>query len=61
MQQLYLDNAATTKLNKKVENKIKKFLSKEYGNPSSIHNLGEKALKAINSSRKILSRHKQKK
>lgn len=47
----YLDNAATTKL----DPKIKKFLSKDYANPSSSHSLGKQARKALENSRKIIA------
>jgi cysteine desulfurase len=37
----YLDNAATTPLDTRVLNKMKPYFSLEYGNPSSIHQLGQ--------------------
>ncbi|MBS3071885.1 cysteine desulfurase [Candidatus Pacearchaeota archaeon] len=47
----YLDNAASTKVSKKVVAEIEKFYTEDYGNPGSIHKLGEKAAKAINEAR----------
>jgi len=39
---IYLDNAATTPLDARVLAKMKPYLSKEYGNASSIHYMGQK-------------------
>lgn len=40
---VYLDNAATTRLDPRVLAKIKPFLADNYGNASSIHSLGQEA------------------
>ncbi|MFA6513997.1 MAG: cysteine desulfurase family protein [Patescibacteria group bacterium] len=39
--QVYLDNAATTKLDSRVLKKMEPYFTKEYGNASSIHALGQ--------------------
>ena len=48
---IYLDNAATTPLYKEVAKEMEKFFFKEYGNPSSMHEMGEEARKAIDDAR----------
>jgi cysteine desulfurase len=49
---VYLDNAATTKPKKEVVEAITKSLVENYGNASSIHDLGDKARKVLNEFRK---------
>ncbi len=48
---IYLDYAATTPVSKEVFDFMKKYFIKDYGNPSSLHLLGQKALKAVDFSR----------
>lgn len=48
---IYLDNAATTPLSKNVKDYIISILD-EYGNPSSLHSIGEKAKQIIDNARK---------
>lgn len=48
---IYLDNAASTPLDPRVEKEIAKNY-KIFGNPSSVHSSGEKAKKALEDSRK---------
>jgi len=52
---IYLDNAASTKINKVVLEEMMPFLKEEYGNPSSIHRYGRRAHKAIEQSRKQIA------
>ncbi len=54
--EIYLDNAATTPVYKEVVNEMNKFLSEEYGNPSSVHTLGHEAMKSMNSARARFAR-----
>jgi cysteine desulfurase len=50
-QRIYLDYAATTPVDRKVLNAMLPYFHKEYGNPSSLHNFGQKALAAIDGAR----------
>lgn len=52
---VYLDNSATTPVFKEVAEEIQNYLLKEYGNPSSEHELGERAQKVLTEARKNLS------
>ncbi len=52
---IYLDNAATTPVYKDVVREMEKFYLEDYGNPSSLHKLGERAFEAINNSRKFIA------
>lgn len=51
MKRIYFDNAATTPIRKKVLKAIKPYLTKYYGNPSSLHKEGRIASKAIEDAR----------
>jgi cysteine desulfurase len=53
---VYLDNAATTPLDKEVLKEMLPFLKGKYGNPSSIHSLGEEAKKAVEKARKQVAK-----
>jgi cysteine desulfurase len=48
---IYFDNAATTPVLPEVLAAMKPYLSEEYGNPSSIYDLGQFAKQAINKAR----------
>jgi len=56
MKKIYLDNASTTRVSKEVVKEIAKYFTYEYGNPGSLHYMGESALKAINSVRVKIAR-----
>ncbi len=49
---VYLDNAATTKIDPEVFDEMKPYMVEYFGNPSSIHSHGRKARTAIELSRK---------
>ena len=49
---IYLDNAASTKINEEVLNEMLPYLKEQFGNPSSIHRYGRIAHKAITKARK---------
>lgn len=49
---IYLDNAATTLVYKEVVEEMESYLTEEFGNPSSPHALGERALEEMNNARK---------
>lgn len=53
--EIYLDNAATTCVDKKIIKEMSRFYSQEYGNPSSMHEMGERAFEAMNNARKKLA------
>jgi len=53
--QIYLDNAATTKMDKRVFKAMEPYFCKFYGNPGSMHSLGLEAKKILNESRKKVS------
>jgi len=52
---VYLDNAATTAVEKEVIDSINLMLSKEYGNASSIYSFGQQAREILEKSRKIIA------
>lgn len=53
--EIYLDNASTTKVDKKVVKVMKDYFSDKYGNSSSQHSKGQEASEALNWSRKIIA------
>ena len=53
--EIYLDNAATTPVYKEVANEMAAFYLDEYGNPSSVHEMGERAQAAMNDARANLA------
>jgi cysteine desulfurase len=53
--EIYLDNSATTKPYNEVIQAVTSCMLDCYGNPSSIHSLGEKAKKYLNVCRKIIA------
>ena len=55
MQRIYLDNAATTKVDTKVAEAILPFLTENFGNPSSIYSYGREVKSAIEKARKSVA------
>ena len=53
---VYLDNAATTKLDNEVFDAMLPFLKEEFGNPSSIHSFGRRTRSAIETARKTVAK-----
>ena len=49
---VYFDNSATTRVAPEVLESMMPFLTEEYGNPSSIHFMGDAAAKALRKARK---------
>lgn len=54
-QKIYLDYAATTPIDPRVLKKMFPFLKENFGNPSSIHQFGQKALFAIDKAREKIA------
>ena len=44
---VYADNAATTKMNKVAIDAMLPYMDKVYGNPSSLHSVGQEAAEAL--------------
>jgi len=55
MKNIYLDNAATTQVAKEVANIISDVNSQYFGNPSSIHSVGQEARKIVDDGRRFVS------
>lgn len=52
---VYLDYSATTPVDERVFAAMQPYFSEQYGNPSSLHRLGQKAEAAVESSRQIVA------
>lgn len=48
---IYLDNAATTKMSRTAINATASYMEEIYGNPSSIHSVGQRAKEALENAR----------
>ncbi len=55
MRSVYLDYAAATPLDARVQKVMNPFLAKEFGNPSSIHSYGVRAKKALEHARNSIA------
>lgn len=55
MNYIYADNAATTKLSKTALDAMMPYLTEEYGNPSSLHTVGQIAAEALFNARKTVA------
>ena len=53
---IYIDNGATTPMDKKVIEAMEPFFDKKYGNSSSSHHLGQEAKIAMEDSRSIIAK-----
>jgi len=53
---VYLDNAATTKIDKRVLSEMNKYYTNRYGNASSIHFMGQKNNLALESSKEKVAK-----
>lgn len=56
MKRIYMDHAATTPLDQEVLKVMLPWLTKKFGNPSSIHSFGREAKEAIEEAREKISR-----
>ena len=55
-ERIYLDNAATTSLDKDVLDAMMPYLTTHYGNPSSIYSYGRESRLAVENSRKLIAK-----
>ncbi len=55
MEKIYLDNAATTKVDERVLKAMLPYLEEDYGNASSLHTYGQNAKRALEESRKVIA------
>ena len=53
---IYLDNAATTKMSKSAINAMIPYMDSIYGNPSSLHSVGQKANEALVNARERIAK-----
>ena len=53
---IYVDNAATTKMSKTAINAMMPFMDEIYGNPSSLHSVGQKANEALSDARERIAK-----
>src|SRR5687768_7413651 len=53
---VYLDNAATTRLDENVLKAMMPLLAEDFGNPSSIHSFGRKTRSVIETARKTVAK-----
>lgn len=56
MKHIYLDNAATTKVDEQVLKAMSPYFNERYGNASSVHFFGQDAKEALESSRKTIAK-----
>ena len=54
--EIYLDNAATTRVDERVINSMVPYYNEKYGNASSTHLKGEEARRAIEESREVIAK-----
>lgn len=54
--QIYLDNAATTKMNRTAINAMLPYMDTVYGNPSSLHSVGQAAAEALADARERIAK-----
>ncbi len=57
MSPIYLDNAATTQIDKEVLEVMYTSMQENFGNPSSTHQFGRKAKSAVETARKNIAKH----
>lgn len=55
MQEIYLDNSATTRVCQEAAQKALEIMTQCYGNPSSLHTLGFRAEQELSAARKSVA------
>ncbi len=55
MKDIYLDNAATTAVRPEVADAMQPYFTEIYGNPSSLHTIGQKAKRALEQARQTVA------
>ena len=53
---IYVDNAATTKMSKTAIEAMLPYMAEEYGNPSSLHSVGQRANEALTDARQRIAK-----
>lgn len=53
---IYLDNNATTRVDDRVVEEMQKYFTENYGNPSSLYDLGQQAREAVENARKRVAK-----
>ena len=56
MRTIYVDNAATTQTSKKVTDGMLPYMYEQYGNPSSLHSVGQRAKEVLEEARAKVAR-----
>lgn len=54
---IYVDNAATTQMSRTAKEAMLRSMDEQYGNPSSLHMMGQKAAEALQQARETIARH----
>jgi cysteine desulfurase len=57
VERIYLDNAATTPLDREVLDAMLPYMTNHFGNPSSIYSYGRETRLAIENARKLVAKH----
>ena len=57
MKTIYADNAATTRMSSTAINAMRRYMNIDYGNPSSLHTVGQRAAQALLSARETIAGH----
>ena len=53
--QVYVDNAATTKMSRTAIEAMLPYMDEIYGNPSSLHSVGQRAAEALQGARETVA------